>query len=198
MTQTPRSLSLLLAVSALACGGPPPATRTAAPSASAVPDDLRPLSSREAPAAGAAAAGAGPATGALDAATALPPGHPPIGEGTTMPPQAARGAASLAGTIELAPKLGTAPGDVLYVMAKKGPTTLAVQRIEKPSFPLAFELAASDAMVSGVPLEGPVDVVARLSRTGDAIPAKGDLEGITRGVAVPSKRVKVTIDRTRP
>jgi hypothetical protein len=43
-----------------------------------------------------------------------------------------------------------------------------------------------------------VDVVARVSRTGDAIPAKGDLEGTAKGVAVPSKDVKLTIDSVRP
>lgn len=188
MTLTLRHLALMFAVPVLACGGPPPATRTAPPAASAAPDDLRPLSSRE----------ASPTKGALDPAAGLPPGHPPIGEGTTPPPPAAGRAATLAGTIQLAPKLGTAPGDVLYVMAKKGSTTLAVRRIEKPAFPLPFELAASDAMVGGVALEGPVDVVARLSKTGDAIPSKGDLEGITRGVAIPSKGVRVTIDSVRP
>jgi len=88
--------------------------------------------------------------------------------------------------------------DVLYLIAKKGPTTLAVRRIEKPAFPLDFEVTGADAMVSGVPFEGPVDLVARLSRSGDAIPTKGDLEGVTKDVAVPASGVKVTIDTTRP
>ncbi len=98
----------------------------------------------------------------------------------------------------LAAKLAAGPGDVLYLIAKQGPTTLAVRRIDKPVFPLEFELTGADAMVSGVPFVGPVDLVARLSRTGDAIPAKGDLEGVTKGVAVPASGVKITIDTTRP
>jgi cytochrome c-type biogenesis protein CcmH len=83
-------------------------------------------------------------------------------------------------------------------MAKKGTATLAVRRVDKPSFPLAFEISAGDAMMGGGSLAGPVDVVARVSRTGDAIPAKGDLEGVAKGVNVPSKNVQLTIDTVRP
>jgi hypothetical protein len=86
---------------------------------------------------------------------------------------------------------------VLYVMAKKDGSTLAVLRAEAPSFPFAFELSKANAMVSGIALEGPVDIVARVSRTGDAIASPGDLEGTTTGVAVPATRVDVTIDRVR-
>jgi cytochrome c-type biogenesis protein CcmH len=131
-------------------------------------------------------------------AASLPPGHPPIGPAAAGGPASDRSAGHLAGTVQLSPKLAAAPGDVLYLIAKKGPTTLAVRRVEKPTFPLDFELTGADAMVSGVPFEGPVDLVARLSRSGDAIPAKGDLEGVTKGVAVPASGIKVTIDTTRP
>jgi cytochrome c-type biogenesis protein CcmH len=93
--------------------------------------------------------------------------------------------------------LKASPSDVLYVMAKKGTATLAVRRVDKPSFPFAFEISGGDAMMAGGSFEGAVDVVARLSRTGDAIPAKGDLEGMARNVKVPSKAVKLTIDTVR-
>jgi cytochrome c-type biogenesis protein CcmH len=109
-----------------------------------------------------------------------------------------RSAGSITGTITLAPKLQVSPTDVLYLMAKKDAATLAVRRIDKPTFPYAFELSAGDAMMAGGSFQGPVDVVARVSRTGDAIPAKGDLEGTAKGVAVPSKDVKLTIDSVRP
>jgi cytochrome c-type biogenesis protein CcmH len=82
-------------------------------------------------------------------------------------------------------------------MAKKGTATLAVRRVEKPSFPFEFEISGGDAMMAGGTFEGPVDVVARLSRTGDAIPAKGDLEGVARSVKVPSRAVRLTIDTVR-
>jgi hypothetical protein len=52
-------------------------------------------------------------------------------------------------------------------------------------------------MMGGSPFEGPVDVVARVSRTGDAIPSKGDLEGVAKNVKIPSKNVQLTIDTVR-
>jgi hypothetical protein len=52
-------------------------------------------------------------------------------------------------------------------------------------------------MMGGGGFQGPVDIVARLSRTGDAIPTKGDLEGVAKNVTVPSKNVKLTIDTVR-
>ncbi|HKZ31040.1 MAG TPA: hypothetical protein VJ648_01640, partial [Vicinamibacteria bacterium] len=155
--------------------------------------DLKPIGTREAPAP--QAAGMPPGQGDL---ASLPPGHPPIGPAAAGGPASDRSAAHVAGTVQLSPKLVAGPGDVLYLIAKKGPTTLAVRRIEKPAFPLDFEVTGADAMVSGVPFEGPVDLVARLSRSGDAIPTKGDLEGVTKDVAVPASGVKVTIDTTRP
>jgi hypothetical protein len=82
-------------------------------------------------------------------------------------------------------------------MAKKGSATLAVRRVEKPAFPVSFELSGGDAMTGGADFAGPVDVVARLSRTGDAIPSAGDAEGTTRSVPIPAKAVKVTIDSVR-
>ena len=128
-------------------------------------------------------------------APALPSGHVPVGE--PAPGAAVRSAGSIAGTIRLAASIKAGPADVLYVMAKSGKATLAVKRIEKPSFPLAFEIGGGDVMMGGQAFEGPVDIVARLSRTGDAIPSKGDAEGTARGVKIPSKGASVTIDSVR-
>lgn len=168
-------VTLLLAASALACSG------AAGPRAAA--SGPPPAGSGETPA---------------SQAPALPPGHPPIGSGATPAAAPDQAQARVTGTVKLSPALAAGPDDVLYVIAKQGTTTLAVQRIETPAFPLAFTLSPADAMVSGVAFEGPVDLTARLSRTGDAIPSAGDLEGVTKGVAVPSAGVQVTIDTTRP
>jgi cytochrome c-type biogenesis protein CcmH len=162
------------------------------------------MSSREGASASAAPAAPGDAQAALPPghppleggappAAPLPAGHPPLGE----PAPGARSAGSISGTIVLSPKLAVGPADVMYVMAKKGGATLAVRRVEKPSFPFAFEISGGDAMTGGAAFEGPVDVVARVSRTGDAIPAKGDLEGVARSVKVPSRAVRLTIDTVR-
>jgi cytochrome c-type biogenesis protein CcmH len=109
-----------------------------------------------------------------------------------------RSAGSVSGTITLAPRLAVGPSDVLYVIARKGSSTLAVRRVDKPSFPFAFELSGADVMMGGVAFEGPLDIVARVSRTGDAIPAKGDVEGTARDVKVPSRGLRLTIDSVRP
>lgn len=190
----PLPFACVLAASlSLACAGPSAPRAAASPTPAAAADDLRPMSSREAPAA-ASAASQSPA----GATPSLPPGHPPIGSDAAPAPAGAPAKTLLSGTVAIAPKLSAGPSDVLYVMAKKGQTTLVVRRIDKPAFPVSFELSESDAMVSGVPFEGPVDVVARLSRTGDAIPAKGDLEGTTKAVKVPASGIHVTIDSVRP
>ena len=202
MRKTLRPLPLVLVLAA--CGGssaPPPPVATATPSTAA--DDLRPMSSREGASASTAPASPGdapalppghpPLEGAAPTAAPLPAGHPPLGE----PAPGAKSAGSISGTIVLSPKLKVGPADVMYVMAKKGAATLAVRRIEKPSFPFAFEISGGDAMTGGAAFEGPVDVVARVSRTGDAIPAKGDLEGTAKNVKVPAKNVTLTIDSVR-
>ncbi|MFN8095621.1 MAG: hypothetical protein U0599_25965 [Vicinamibacteria bacterium] len=199
---------LALTVACSGASAPPPPVATPTPQAASA-DGTQPLSSREAAPAPGAAAQPG-AMGQPGAAASLPPGHPPLEGGGAMPalppghapigggaPGAVKSAGSIAGTIKLAPSLKAGATDILYVMAKSGASTLAVKRIEKPAFPLAFEIGGADAMMGGQAFEGPVDVVARLSRTGDAIPSKGDAEGTTKGVKIPAKGVTVTIDSVR-
>jgi cytochrome c-type biogenesis protein CcmH len=150
---------------------------------------VKPLTSRDAVPPGGETAGGD---------QALPPGHPPI-QSQGMGSAPATSGASVSGTITVSSELQSrlAPGDVLYVMAKKDGTTLAVQKVDSPTFPFTFEVSEGHAMVGGTTLEGPVDIVARLSKTGDAIPSAGDLEGTATGVAVPSTGITVTITEVR-
>jgi len=169
-----------------ACGGSPPAPPP--PPSPSPASGLRPLSSREVP--------AGPAVNALSRPAAeptLPPGHPPV-EGT-----ASAAGVRVSGTVTITPKLQPRAGasDVLYVMAKKEGTTLAVRREEKVRFPVSFELTDADLMVQGTAFTGPVDLVARLSKTGDALPAPGDLEGSVGHVALGATGVTITLDTVR-
>lgn len=190
-----RLLALLAALSLAACGGsstpPPPA---ASPTPGPGDDGLRPLSSR-----GDGPLTTPPGTTGAGAEGALPPGHPPIGDTSRDPNTVTASGRSVSGTINVADALASrvSAGDVLYVMAKKDGATVAVERIGSPSFPVSFEVSEGHAMVAGTSLEGPVDIVARLSKTGDAIPNAGDLEGTTIGVAVPGKGIAVTIDQVR-
>ncbi len=194
---SPFALLLTLA----ACGGasapPPPVASATTPPA----DELRPLSSRDGGAVAPGATPAQPSAGAMPSNAPLPPGHPAVGQsdphGNVPSGAVTKSAGSVAGTISVAPKLSVASSDVLYVIAKKGASTVAVRRIAAPKFPLSFEISGSDVMMAGVAFEGPIDIVARVSKSGDAIPGKGDLEGTARGVKVPSKDVSLTIDRVR-
>jgi len=178
------SLAVLAAALLVSCGGgstPPP-------------EDA---SGRRPPGSSGAGRGGAGEPGATDpAGTALPPGHPPLASSSDA---AASSTAAVAGTIALGAAVEgrVSPSDVLYVMAKKDGATLAARRVDQPRFPFAFEISGADTMVAGAALEGPVDVVARLSKSGDAIPGAGDLEGTTTGVAVPARGVAVTIDRVR-
>jgi hypothetical protein len=188
-----RFLGLVAALIAVACTGSPTPPPAPSPTPGRTSEGLRPLTSRE----GVAPDTASPGADAVDPASALPPGHPPIEGVAAAPGGSGSSAGSVAGTITLAPSLTVGPADILYIMAKKDGSTLAVRRVEAPTFPFAFEVSEGHAMVAGMPLEGPVDIVARVSRTGDAIPSPGDLEGIASNVPVPSTGVAVTIDRVR-
>jgi cytochrome c-type biogenesis protein CcmH len=185
MSRRPLGAALLaLAVSGCSAERPaaaPPPVREASPAAAL---GLRPLTSRD-------EAKPFEATGAAPPDT-LPPGHP------------ARGAArenALTGTVSIAPAIAsrTSPTDVLYLIARSRATNavVAVRRDEGVTFPHAFELSAADAMVAGQPFVGPFDITARLSKTGDALPARGDLEGTAPAVADGAKTVSVVIEKVR-
>jgi cytochrome c-type biogenesis protein CcmH len=160
----------------------PPSDAEAAPASS-----LRPLTSRDR---------SGPAESAAPAAdSSLPPGHPPID--AAPPPGAGAETGSVAGTIAVAPTLQSrAAGGVLFVIARSAADRriLAVRREDNVTFPFKFQVSGRDAMIAGTTFAGPLDVTARLSKSGDAVAAKGDLEGTARGVAVGATDVKVTLD----
>src|SRR5882672_11028540 len=160
----------------------PPPDAEAAPASS-----LRPLTSRDR---------SGPAESAAPAAdSSLPPGHPPI---DAAPPAGARAdSGSVAGTIAVAPALQSrAAGGVLFVIARSAADRriLAVRREDNVTFPFKFQISGRDAMIAGTTFAGPLDVTARLSKSGDAVAAKGDIEGTAHGLRVGAEDVKVTLD----
>lgn len=95
-------------------------------------------------------------------------------------------------------------GATLFVYARRpgGPAMpLAVRRIKAPQFPVNVKLADSDAPMAGAKLgaQAQLEVVARLSKSGMAKPASGDLQGSiridTQQLAGP---VTVRIDHALP
>ena len=152
------------------------------------PSSLRPLTSRDRPATAETAA-------APAADSSLPPGHPPVD--AAPPAGAAADTGSVTGTIAVAPSLKSrASGGVLFVIARSGADRriVAVRREDNVTFPFKFGISGRDAMIAGTSFAGPLEVTARLSRSGDAVAAKGDLEGTVRGVAVGATNVTITLD----
>jgi cytochrome c-type biogenesis protein CcmH len=92
------------------------------------------------------------------------------------------------------------PADVLYIIARGSASRqiVAVRKEENVRFPFAFRLSAGDTMMPGTPFEGPFDLTARLSRSGDATPQAGDLEGTVRNVPTGARGVSVSVDTIRP
>lgn len=137
----------------------------------------------------------------------LPAGHPPIGDAPSGQrpaghPPVGDTAESVAGTVELSPSLASrAQGAAaLFLIARsaKDRRILAVRKDEAGGFPHRFQLSSADAMSQSGSFGGPVEVTARLSRTGDAAPGPGDLEGRAAGVEPGATAVRITLDRVLP
>lgn len=171
----------VLAGAACREAAPPPRPSPPPPTSE---DGLRPLTSRD-----------GAPSSAAEARS-LPPGHPPVGEAGPASP-----GGTVSGSVAVAPGLAARvrPGDVLYLIARNAQTNgvVAVRREEGLRFPFAFRITAADVMMEGTPFAGPFDVTARLSKTGDAIAGKGDIEGTARGVALGASNVTITLDTVR-
>ena len=113
------------------------------------------------------------------------------------------GVAKISGTVEIAPKLASrAPaGATLFIYAKQPNTPgppLAVVRLTAQHWPVTFTLSDANAMVPGRNLSNAqtVQVEARISRTGDALPQAGDLVGTVTSVNPRDGHpVKISIDR---
>jgi cytochrome c-type biogenesis protein CcmH len=138
-------------------------------------------------------------------------GQPPAAATATDSGAADSGAARAAQAairvkVSLAPALAAsaAPQDTLFVFARAAegpPMPLAVQRLKAADLPTAVTLDDSMAMMPSMRLSAFPKVVvgARISKSGQATPAAGDLEGQTGPVAVAgAPEVSVTIDTTRP
>lgn len=184
-----RATAVLLLTAALAAGCRERAASPPRPAATADPGKLRPLTSRD----------GAQHTFAPEPLASLPPGHPPV-DGAPAPAGPRTGDA-VSGTVVLAPMLKArlGPTDALFVIARSAATRqiLAVRKAESVRFPFAFEISGADAMVEGTPFVGPFDITARLSKSGDAMPGGGDVEGTAKGVAAGAKNVVVTLDTVR-
>jgi cytochrome c-type biogenesis protein CcmH len=118
---------------------------------------------------------------------------------------AVSGRASVDGTValsrELAAKAG--PTDTVFVFARaaEGPRMpLAVMRFQVKDLPAKFHLDDSMAMSPAAKLSNHPDVVigARVSKSANATPQPGDLQGTSKPVKVGAAGVAVLIDQVVP
>ena len=125
---------------------------------------------------------------------------------TTQQTQPTESRARLSVRVTLDPSLvdEAAPEDTVFVFvrAPQGPRApIAVTRARVKDLPLSFELDDSVSMVPQLRLSqfSEVLVVARISRSGDAIARSGDLRGMSGLVDVAAgEPVEVTIDQKVP
>jgi cytochrome c-type biogenesis protein CcmH len=115
------------------------------------------------------------------------------------------GVARVGGLVTLAPELAAkaAPDDTLFVYARaaKGPPMpLAIQKLKVKDLPAAFALDDSMSMAPGMTLSRfpEIVVMARVSKSGQATPQSGDLEGSVGPVKVGGTNLQIVIDKVRP
>lgn len=113
-------------------------------------------------------------------------------------------AAEVSGTVELDPALRSQVADTdtvfIFARAAQGPRfPLAVLRKQVKDLPVSFVLDDSMSMVPTAKLSGFPQVVvgARISKSGSASPAAGDLEGLVEPVRPGAKNLKIVIDSQR-
>lgn len=120
-------------------------------------------------------------------------------------PAASASGRVIAGRIEIDPALAARlpPGTTLFIAARpaEGPRMpLAVRRLAPERFPVDFELGDGDLMTPGAAAwtQGAVVVEARLSRSGQALRASGDLYGTSRTVSGAARDLAIRIDQVVP
>ena len=122
---------------------------------------------------------------------------------TAVTPAVAANGPRLDVTVKLAPELASQakPGETLFVFVRnpQGGAPFAVHRLTVTRFPVTVALGDNDAMLAGDDLshaDGPIEITARLSSTGEAMPQKGDLFGAQRmTLAHGDQKITITINR---
>ncbi len=150
--------------------------------------------------AGAANAGAPmPATSAPNAPTVAK--NAPAGS----PAAPAMPGSKLEGTVSLSPQVAAkaSPDDLVFIFARaaEGPRMpLAIIKRQVKDLPAPFTLDDSTSMAPNMTLSSFPEIVvgARVSKSGNAMPASGDLEGVSLPVKAGATGVKVVIDRAVP
>ncbi len=117
----------------------------------------------------------------------------------------APGTGRITGTVKLAPALASKVDreDTMYIFARaaEGPRMpLAIVKRQVKDLPFSFNLDDSQAMAPTMKLSGASAVIvgARISRSGDATPRSGDLQGFSGTVKVGATNIAIVIDSVVP
>jgi len=109
-------------------------------------------------------------------------------------------AKSVSGTIQLAPALAAraAPEDTVFVLARPAQGArmpLAAVRVKVKDLPLAFSFDDSMALNPSAKLSDFAEVVvaARVSKSGNVVPQRGDLEGVSKPLPPGTNGIIVVI-----
>lgn len=120
-------------------------------------------------------------------------------------PQASGTGVTLSGTVNLSAALEQQVSDqdalFIFAQAAEGPRMpLAVARVSAGDLPYKFKLDDSMAMAPNVSLSrfDQVVVTARISKSGNASPGSGDLQGQTATISHNAQDVQITIDKVLP
>jgi cytochrome c-type biogenesis protein CcmH len=147
-----------------------------------------------------------PAAAPVAATKAAPPAQAaPAAAPAKADAPAAGAAKNVSGTVNLSADLKgkVGPDDAVFVLARPADGSkmpIAITRAQVKDLPLKFTLDDSTSMSQQVKIStfSEVIVAARVSKSGSAMPNKGDFEGATQPVKVGSGTVAVTIDRVLP
>ncbi len=122
-----------------------------------------------------------------------------------QPLAGAPGMASISGRVSLSPALAArvAPGDTVFIFARaaEGPRMpLAILKRTAADLPVSFTLDDSMAMAPQFKLSSFPSVVvgARVSKSGNATPQSGDLEGLSAPLSSAGAGLELVIDSVRP
>jgi cytochrome c-type biogenesis protein CcmH len=112
---------------------------------------------------------------------------------------------TVGGTVNLSDsvKAKAAPTDTVYIFARAAEGSrmpLALTSVKVSELPAKFTLDDSMGMSPDMKLSSAPSVIvgARVSKSGRPMPSSGDLEGLSKPVALGARDVAVTIDRVLP
>jgi cytochrome c-type biogenesis protein CcmH len=143
--------------------------------------------------------------GAIDEARAKGGKSAPAGKTRSSPAAAVpAGGASVSGSIELVPALKgkAAPDDTVMIIARRPGERmpLAVLKARAAELPMKFKLDDSLSMSpqARISTASEVNVEARISKSGMAMPEPGDLISSVQTVKVGATGIKLRVDQVRP